>query len=676
LQSPRFAPGLIRSLHGPGRPQEHTATPQYPPIKEKKKFEDPVEFMKNLKTVEEKQYQINRPKYYGWYSHILSQDWVPHSGLDFLQFATQTHIVPTGKTPLDGESGESSPGQVAADDEKVGRIVDEVAPLVEQTLLDLVAHTQHGFEVENDKLAFREKGGVHWEGGFAFIRERERQKAVIKALHQVLSRHLAPSNPHLVDSSEDFNARNEAFWFRGGIGPDKSMIKKREGRKKFEEKEFRDKGITGKVWRADGLKECKVDKDGKWKHENAVDEDGNLQHPLPYNTELGVMEPYERALQYKGENVVQVRCRHPIPPWVEHNHTLVTDTELPTTAEGATVGAHDPREWGYKGTCQHATTIPGYWPDEDRQHGLLLIHHRVNNHMKQMVASKGWKEENLAQLEHDGNKARALLSCFGWLYAQASHLGFTPMTELTYPLATQACFTDGRIFTNYWYQLNSCDLRHHNTDPDTKNNVLWVGDDKVLYDKVEDGKLVNFDPSALAPLISQYLTQPKPRENMTPYLGEVGRVSEHPDNYQRRYFKSLHRHQYTNRPRHFEKPETYLWEKIHLIDHPAMFAKQVGLRRRRWFQMYKVDQHGRQHWHPEFKQYDEERHRYVPKAYREPWQRKYGMGRRYSKNAPKVTVPLQDKVSEFQMPDTRYNKKKPLIGYAWKTNKDQGPGFN
>ena len=79
---------LLRSLHGPGRPQEHTATPQYPPIKvgtpeswlsssfhsqEKKKFEEATEFMKNLKTVEEKQYQINRPKYYGWYSHTLSQ---------------------------------------------------------------------------------------------------------------------------------------------------------------------------------------------------------------------------------------------------------------------------------------------------------------------------------------------------------------------------------------------------------------------------------------------------------------------------------------------------------------------------------------------------------------------------------------------------------------------------
>ena len=102
----------------------------------------------------------------------------------------------------------------------------------------------------------REKGGVHWEGGSAHVRERLRQEVVIKALHQVapgsihfphlclhqvLSNHLAPRIPHLMDSSEDFNARNEAFWFRGGIGPDKSMIKKREGRRNFEEKEFRDK---------------------------------------------------------------------------------------------------------------------------------------------------------------------------------------------------------------------------------------------------------------------------------------------------------------------------------------------------------------------------------------------------------------------------------------------------
>ena len=79
-----------------------------------------------------------------------------------------------------------------------------MVPLVEQTILDLVQHTQYGFDVENDKLAYRcqpeytlifqkysctfilrEKGGVHWEGGSAHVRERLRQEVVIKALHQV-----------------------------------------------------------------------------------------------------------------------------------------------------------------------------------------------------------------------------------------------------------------------------------------------------------------------------------------------------------------------------------------------------------------------------------------------------------------------------------------------------------
>ena len=43
----------------------------------------------------------------------------------------------------------------------------------------------------------------------------------------------------------------------------------------------------------------------------------------------------------------------------------------------------------------------------------------------------------ILQIAFTLNSYRALLSCFGWLYAQASHLGFTPMTELTFPLATQ-----------------------------------------------------------------------------------------------------------------------------------------------------------------------------------------------------------------------------------------------
>ena len=57
-------------------------------------------------------------------------------------------------------------------------------------------------------------------------------------------------------------------------------------------------------------------------------------------------------------------------------------------------------------------------------------------HCKVDHSSSNQKFKNL-QIAFTLNSYRALLSCFGWLYAQASHLGFTPMTELTFPLATQ-----------------------------------------------------------------------------------------------------------------------------------------------------------------------------------------------------------------------------------------------
>ena len=48
------------------------------------------ENIKQLKTVEEKQFAINRPKYYGWYSSIIDSDFIPPDALDFVQFATWT----------------------------------------------------------------------------------------------------------------------------------------------------------------------------------------------------------------------------------------------------------------------------------------------------------------------------------------------------------------------------------------------------------------------------------------------------------------------------------------------------------------------------------------------------------------------------------------------------------
>jgi len=645
---PRLPPAMARALHGPGRPQEHSPTPQYPPLsgspshRPSRSVTDPKAFMAGLRTVEEKQFQLNRPKYYGWYSFLLGQDHIPVGASKFLEFATHTHTVSGGL-----------PEYFREPSARVDRLVEEVAPLVEQTILDLALHTQMACDVENDKVPFREAGATQWHNR-DHLREKDRSSMVIRGVHQVLHRHLSSSCPHLLDSSQDFDARNEAFWFRGGIGPDKSMIKKREGDRKAKKKYQADRGGLLRAWHSGGIAEDRVDSEGQ------------LRYPLVAE-ERARAEPFERALQYRGANTVQVRCAEPLPPWVPLEAEVVTTSEV-AWAEAA----HDPREWSYRAECRHGTNVPGYWPDEANQHGSLLIHHRTNTYDRHMVASEAWRERSMEQLQREANTAKAMLSCFGWLLPQACHLGFSPITEMTYPLATQACLTDGRTWTHYCYQLNSCDLVKAAKEDHTRSNLLWVGEDLQLYDRLEDGRLVGFNPEALAPLVRQYLRAPVAREEV-----EAPRtVSSVKDNYQRKYFYGIHRDMYANRPRHHEKPEMYMWEKIHLIDHKGSFEKQLGLRRRRWFQMAKVDQHGKQHWHPEFKQYDEERHRYVPKCYREPWQRKWGLGRRYSENAPKVTVPLQEKVSEFQMPDVRYNKAKPLTGYSSENNKEFGPGFS
>ena len=167
--------------------------------------------------------------------------------------------------------------------------------------------------------------------------------------HQVLSNHLAPRIPHLMDSSEDFNARNEAFWFRGGIGPDKSMIKKREGRRNFEEKEFRDKVIqflqqisptltilgcnranvacrgSKKDWHWRGGKPSVAT--SLWRYgegdHGAIWEGAAVQgRKCCSGWSSEARQDYSECL------VSQVRCSDPIPAWVERDDKLVTETQV------------------------------------------------------------------------------------------------------------------------------------------------------------------------------------------------------------------------------------------------------------------------------------------------------------------------------------------------------------
>lgn len=606
-----------QAIHGPARPNNHTPVAQYPPIpghKNKKETDDAKakSFMNKLKTVEEKQYQINRPKYYGWYSYKLYQDWIPADGKDFLQFATQTRVI--DGLPSCYHSQE---------DDNVDKLVDQIAPLVEQLVINDQLYSERGSEVSNDLIPLQDNNAVYWGGGREYKLEQFRSEQLITKVHQMVSTLLAgkEGGQHLQAVSEDFRTRNEAFWFRGGINPDKSMLKKREGTKKTQQR-ARDKGykISGNDGRPSVISDTEV------------------------------TAPYERALQFQGMNTVQVRCKDPLAPFVSRSDPLATEPgQVP-------IVPHDPRTWGYRATTQHGTNVPGYWPQDDNQHGLLLFSHRTNRYNSEAMASSGVIND---QVVKDQMTGRAILNCFGWLLPQAVHLGFGPMTELTFPLATQAVLSDGKTWTYYAYQLNTTDLTPNDPTVHSHNNILWAGEDLQLYSRIEDRKLVDFNPSVLAPLVRMYLRKGEKRTySITPYLGEESRVTDFQDDYQRKFLFDKIRDVYSKRPPKVEKPEMYLWEKMHLVDHPGHLALSLGLRRRRWFQMAKVSHLGREHWHPEFKTLDEQQNRYIPKWYREPWQRKKGLGRRYSKHAPKLKIPLQDEpLSVHELPkSTRYVK--------------------
>ena len=103
----------------------------------------------------------------------------------------------------------------------------------------------------------------------------------------------------------------------------------------------------------------------------------------PVISDEQILEPYDRALQYVGSNMIQLRSHLPLAPLVSRDSDpLVTGSHVsPVTC--------DPRMWGYKTTCRHGTNVPGVWADVTNQHGLLFYTDRFNGWAHQAFASQG-----------------------------------------------------------------------------------------------------------------------------------------------------------------------------------------------------------------------------------------------------------------------------------------------
>jgi len=83
-----------------------TIKPVYPPIEDlsykmkwKRKRQAWHDKIKSLETVEEKLFEINMPRYYGWKSLILKEQFIPYDSLSHAQYFTRTHIVKESGLP-------------------------------------------------------------------------------------------------------------------------------------------------------------------------------------------------------------------------------------------------------------------------------------------------------------------------------------------------------------------------------------------------------------------------------------------------------------------------------------------------------------------------------------------------------------------------------------------------
>ena len=65
---------------------------------------------------------------------------------------------------------------------------------------------------------------------------------------------------------------------------------------------------------------------------------------------------------------------------------------------------------------------------------------------------------------------------------------------------------------------------------------------------MEAGKIVNYRPEALTPLLKMYLRKPEARNySLTPYLSKDQTVANFHEPYQRNSLHVKHRHMYANR---------------------------------------------------------------------------------------------------------------------------------
>eukprot|EP00096_Caligus_rogercresseyi_P004044 TRINITY_DN18173_c0_g1_i1.p1 TRINITY_DN18173_c0_g1~~TRINITY_DN18173_c0_g1_i1.p1 ORF type:complete len:588 (-),score=190.63 TRINITY_DN18173_c0_g1_i1:385-2148(-) len=553
--------GYSRSFHGVAPPSHeslYSEKPLYPPLPRHPgntyltQKEAIRENMKALDTVEEKAYYLNLPKYYGWFSTSIQENNVRYGTLGFAQSSTATDVTLCGEEDVDFPVKHSPESKAIT-----ASSLDLIFKYIQNTLR--VSRPLGSFKRDalNNVIDFKAHKKLQME-----------HLSFLKGLDRILS---TQTNNTF---TTDVFPRLEAFWFKGGIHPDRRMVKKRRGTVETRLKRRELKGTLED-------------------HKDTI------------------FEPYERALAYNGTPLLTKRHSSFLPSFLPMEECL-------RSFEEEEEFLHDPRSLGFPCTHVRGRNIPAVWSGSSSpclNISFLSSLNKSKNLSTQTCFSEGHMSPD------DEALVKTLFHSFASCLSSSTYFGFSPFNNPTYPISTRSMVFDGSSLALSAYQLNRTELHQNQPQEEGRNlrNRLWFRPYRELFTLSEEGTLGHLNEELLEDLVAIYLESgvQMSEDSAAPYLNpEIQYIHQLKSTYDRAYFwkqyLSMNNPHYMNNIR---RPETQPWEKIHLIDNPSNLSA-IGLRERQWFLMAKYDFRGREHWDPEFRKLDYYEPPYLPVKFR------------------------------------------------------------
>jgi len=177
-------------------------------------------------------------------------------------------------------------------------------------------------------------------------------KALIHRINRTMLIHLISENPHLLHTEVDFEPRLEASWFMGGLNPSSSIQKFRKSIKFLND--FID-------------------------------------------------DPVDLPVQYIGEPVMHLRHKLPLREIIPLSDCENSALDVPTFKLS-------PKVLTYTFEKKHLTNIPGFWPGDENEFGLLSYHNFQRR-------PEEYNDTSTALT------VQAVLASYSWLLSQACYQG-------------------------------------------------------------------------------------------------------------------------------------------------------------------------------------------------------------------------------------------------------------